>query len=182
MRPVHPTRQIVEHLSLGDSTQAGAVPRCSDVLRLGQEAKSGSLLYAVAPVAVPVTTPPLSGTLAVDTTVPTGGTYTAWLAGDWYGNATVWVDGHKVGSFRYLTHSPSGDLPQCLIVMSVDEGKSAEMIIAGKGDNGPFWRFVTGNDMTIERQSTEDNCDDFHKGAREELNVSDQETASGGCR
>lgn len=100
VRPVHPTQQIVEHLSLGDSTQAGAVPRCSDVLRLGQEAKSGSLLYAVAPVAVPVTTPPLSGTLAVDTTVPTGGTYTAWLAGDWYGNATVWVDGHKVGSRR----------------------------------------------------------------------------------
>jgi hypothetical protein len=100
VRPVHPARQIVEHLSLGDSTQAGAVPRCSDVLRLGQEPKSGSLLYAVAPVAVPVTTPPLSGTLAVDTTVPTGGTYTAWLAGDWYGNATVWVDGHKVGSRR----------------------------------------------------------------------------------
>jgi hypothetical protein len=100
VRPVHPPRQIVEHLSLGDSTQAGAVPRCSDVLRLAQEAKGGSLLYAVAPVAVPVTTPPLSGTLDVDTTIATGGTYTAWLAGDWYGNATVWVDGHKVGSKR----------------------------------------------------------------------------------
>lgn len=100
VRPVHPARRIVEHLSLGDTTQAGAVPRCPDVLRLAREAKGGSLLYAVAPLAVPVTTPPLSGTLAVDTTIPTGGTYTAWLAGDWYGNATVWVDGRKVGSKR----------------------------------------------------------------------------------
>jgi hypothetical protein len=100
VRPVHPPRRIVEHLSLGDATQAGAVPRCSDVLRLAQEAKGGSLLYAVAPVAAPVTTPPLSGTLAVDAAVPTGGRYTAWLAGDWYGNATVRVDGRKVGSRR----------------------------------------------------------------------------------
>ncbi len=100
VRPVHPPRRIVEHLSLGDAAQAGAVPRCSDVLRLGREAQGGSLLYAVAPAAIPVTTPPLSGTLAVDATVPAGGTYTAWLAGDWYGNATVWVDGRKVGSKR----------------------------------------------------------------------------------
>jgi hypothetical protein len=106
VRPVHPTRQIVEHLSLGDATQAGAVSRCSDVLRLADEARGGSLLYAVAPVAVPVTTPPLSGTLAVDTTVPTGGAYTAWLAGDWYGNATVWVDGRKVGSRRHELNWP----------------------------------------------------------------------------
>ena len=106
VRPVHPPRQIVEHLSLGDATQAGAVPRCSDVLRLAQEAKGGSLLYAVAPVAVPVTTPPLSGTLVVDATVPTGGMYTAWLAGDWYGNATVSVDGRKVGSKRHELNWP----------------------------------------------------------------------------
>jgi hypothetical protein len=106
VRPVHPPRRIVEHLSLGDATQAGAVPRCSDVLRLAREAKGGSLLYAVAPEAVPVTTPPLSGTLAVDTTVPTGGTYTVWLAGDWYGNATVWVDGQKVGSKRHELNWP----------------------------------------------------------------------------
>jgi hypothetical protein len=106
VRPLHPPRRIVEHLSLGDSTQAGAVPRCSDVLRLAREAKGGSLLYAVAPVAVPVTTPPLSGTLSVDQAVPTGGRYTAWLAGDWYGNATVWVDGHKVGSRRHELNWP----------------------------------------------------------------------------
>jgi hypothetical protein len=58
------------------------------------------LLYAVAPVAVPVTTPPLSGSLDVATNLPAGGRYTAWLAGDWYGNATVRVDGRKVGSKR----------------------------------------------------------------------------------
>ena len=100
VRPVHPPRRIVEHLSLGDTTQANGVPRCADVLRLAREARGGSLLYAVAPEAVPVTTPPLSGTLAVDTTLTTGGRYTAWLAGDWYGLATVWVDGRKVGSKR----------------------------------------------------------------------------------
>ncbi|HEX3329394.1 MAG TPA: hypothetical protein VHS27_05700, partial [Gaiellales bacterium] len=100
VRPVHPPGRIVEHLSLGDATQAGAVPRCADVQRLAREARGGSLLYAVAPVAVPVTTPPLSGKLAVDTTVPAGGTYTVWLAGDWYGNATVRVDGRKAGSKR----------------------------------------------------------------------------------
>jgi hypothetical protein len=100
VRPVHPPRQIVEHLSLGDATQAGGVPRCADVLRLAQEARGGSLLYAVAPVAVPVTTPPLSGTVDADANLSAVGRYTAWLAGDWYGNATVWVDGRKVGSKR----------------------------------------------------------------------------------
>lgn len=100
VRPVHPPRRIVEHLSLGDTTQAGGVPRCSDVRRLAREARGGSLLYAVAPVAVPVTTPPLSGTLTVDAELASGGRYTAWLAGDWYGLATVWVDGRKVGSRR----------------------------------------------------------------------------------
>ncbi|HYX75943.1 MAG TPA: hypothetical protein VE757_02095, partial [Gaiellaceae bacterium] len=100
VRPVHPPRRIVEHLSLGDATQADGVARCSDVLRLAREARGGSLLYAIAPEAVPVTTPPLSGTLDADTSLASGGRYTAWLAGDWYGNATVWVDGRKVGSKR----------------------------------------------------------------------------------
>ena len=99
-RPVHPPQRIVEHLSLGDATQADGVARCSDVRRLAREARGGSLLYAVAPVAVPVTTPPLSGTLSVVTSVPAAGRYTAWLAGDWYGLATVSVDGRKVGSKR----------------------------------------------------------------------------------
>ena len=100
IRPVHPPQPIVEHLSLGDATQADGVARCSDVRRLAREARGGSLLYAVAPVAVPVTTPPLSGTLSVVTRVPAAGRYTAWLAGDWYGLATVSVDGRKVGSKR----------------------------------------------------------------------------------
>ena len=106
VRPVHPPRRIVEHLSLGDATQAAAVPSCSSILRLGREARGGSLLYAVAPTAIPVTTPPLSGTLSVDTNMPTAGTYTAWLAGDWYGLATVSVDGHKVGAKRMELNWP----------------------------------------------------------------------------
>jgi hypothetical protein len=112
-------------------TQAGAVPRCADVLRLAREARGGSLLYAVAPVAVPVTTPPLSGTIAVDTTVPTGGTYTAWLAGDWYGNATVSVDGRKVGSKREELNWPG--LFTDLGTIDLAPGSHRVMITVDKG-------------------------------------------------
>ena len=97
MRPVNRLRRIVEHLSLGDATQAAAVASCSSILRLGREARRGSLLYAVAPTAIPVMTPPLSGTLSVDTNAPTADTYTAWLAGDWYGLVTVSIDGVRSG-------------------------------------------------------------------------------------
>ena len=32
--------------------------------------------------------------------VPVDGVYTAWLAGDWFGNASISIDGRKVGSLR----------------------------------------------------------------------------------
>jgi hypothetical protein len=32
--------------------------------------------------------------------VPVDGVYAAWLGGDWFGNASVSIDGHKVGSLR----------------------------------------------------------------------------------
>jgi hypothetical protein len=99
-RPEHPRRRILEHLSLGDDRQAAAVPRCSDVRRLAREAAGGRLLYATRPQAIAATAPPLSGSLTVDTAVPAAGSYTAWLAGDWYGLATVSVDGQHVGSRR----------------------------------------------------------------------------------
>ena len=140
VRPVHPPRHIVEHLSLGDATQAAAVPNCSSILRLGREARGGSLLYAVAPTAIPVTTPPLSGTLSVDTKIPTAGTYTAWLAGDWYGLATVSVDGHKVGARRMELNWPG--LFTDLGTIDLTPGSHRVTITVDKGG----WRPGSGGD------------------------------------
>jgi hypothetical protein len=140
MRPVHSPRRIVEHLSLGDATQAAAVPSCSSILRLGREAQGGSLLYAVAPTAIPVTTPPLSGTLGVDANIPTAGTYTVWLAGDWYGLATVSVDGKKVGAKRMELNWPG--LFTDLGTIDLAAGPHRVTITVDKGG----WRPGSGGD------------------------------------
>jgi hypothetical protein len=69
-------------------------------------------------------------------------------------------DGQKVGAYKYVAQSPIGRDNQLLIVMSVEEGRTAELIIAGrgrynpqtaKGEAGTYWRFTTatvsGNKM-----------------------------------
>ena len=140
VRPVNPPRRIVEHLSLGDSTQAAAVASCSSILRLGREARRGSLLYAVAPTAIPVMTPPLSGTLSVDTSVPTADTYTAWLAGDWYGLATVSIDGRQVGAKRMELNWPG--LFTALGTIDLAAGAHRVTITMDKGG----WRPGSGGD------------------------------------
>jgi hypothetical protein len=101
-RPAAVGRTILEHLSLGDQRQPGAVPRCAGVLRLAREARavSGSLVTATRPPAIPVATPSLSRTVTTKVTVPEAGRYTAWLAGDWFGRASVSVDGREVGAKR----------------------------------------------------------------------------------
>ena len=100
-RPESGGPTIVEHLSLGNETQAAAVPRCRDVLRLAREAgPSGSLATATRPRAIPVVTPSLTGTASAPIAVPEEGRYTAWLAGDWFGNSSVTVDGREVGAKR----------------------------------------------------------------------------------
>jgi hypothetical protein len=100
-RPEASGPTIVEHLSLGNDTQAAAVPRCADVLRLAREAgPSGSLATATRPRAIPVVTPSLTGTASAQIAVPEEGRYTAWLAGDWFGNSSVTVDGREVGAKR----------------------------------------------------------------------------------
>ena len=73
-RPVAGGPTILEHLSLGNATQAAAVPRCSDVLRLAREAEaaSGYLVTATRPEAIPVATPSLTGTVYADLS-PRGG-------------------------------------------------------------------------------------------------------------
>jgi len=101
-RPASGGPTILEHLSLGNGTQAAAVPRCADVLRLARKARvpSGYLVAATRPAAIPVLTPSLTGTASARIRVPEAGRYTAWLAGDWFGNSTVKVDGREVGSKR----------------------------------------------------------------------------------
>ncbi len=101
-RPVAGGPTILEHLSLGSGSQAAAVPRCSDVLRLAREARaaSGYLVTATRPEAILVATPSLTGTVVTPVPVPEPGRYTAWLAGDWFGNSTVSIDGRRVGAKR----------------------------------------------------------------------------------
>ena len=101
-RPESGGQTILEHLSLGNASQAAAVPRCADVLRLAQKAgpAGGYLATATRPLAIPVLTPSLTGTASARVNIPAPGRYTAWLAGDWFGNSIVKADGHEVGARR----------------------------------------------------------------------------------
>jgi hypothetical protein len=62
------------------------------------------------------------------------------------------ADAAKVGSFHYMAQSPIGVVPQLMIVMSVEDQQTAEIIVAGKGrynqklakgEAGSYWRFTT---------------------------------------
>jgi hypothetical protein len=99
-RPPRPANTIVRHLGLDTSTQPDAVPRCSDVLRLAKLPGVTALATATRPPSISLGAPPLSGPKDVDVDLPQGGSYTAWLGSDWYGNASIAVDGHEVGSKR----------------------------------------------------------------------------------
>jgi hypothetical protein len=110
-RPESGGPTILEHLSLGEGSQAAAVPPCADVLRLARKAEQagGSLVTATRPHAIPVVTPSLSGTASTQITIPEPGRYTAWLAGDWFGRSSVTVDGHEVGAKREELNWPGLD-------------------------------------------------------------------------
>ena len=101
-RPEAGAPRILEHLSLGEGSQAAAVPACADVLRLARKAEQagGTLVTATRPTAIPVVTPSLSGTASTQVTTTEAGRYTAWLAGDWFGRSSVTVDDHEVGARR----------------------------------------------------------------------------------
>lgn len=53
------------------------------------------------------------------------------------------ADASKVGTFKFIAESQSGREPQILVVMSVEEQQTAEIIMAGRGRRGLNWRFVT---------------------------------------
>jgi hypothetical protein len=97
-RPEPLERTILEHLPLGNESQAAAVPPCGAVLRLG--ALEGTLTTATRPEAIPLGDPPARGEVGLTVSVPTAGDYTAWLGGDWFGLASISVDGREVGSRR----------------------------------------------------------------------------------
>jgi len=99
-RPDPAPNTIIEHLPLGDTSQAAGVPRCADVLRLARLPGVVSLATATRPEAIPLGYPPASGSRTALVDLPRGGDYTAWLGGDWYGLASMSVDGRKIGSMR----------------------------------------------------------------------------------
>lgn len=48
-------------------------------------------------------------------------------------------DGWKVGTFKFMGQTPLGLQPQILVVMSVEEKQTAEVIVASKTRAGPSW-------------------------------------------
>jgi hypothetical protein len=111
---------IAEHLPLGDASQPGAVPRCSDVLRLARRTGPGGRL-AASPRA-PVVVVPLSsaeypdswgtdangllypqgaGDVVASVRVPRAGRYELWLGGSFRTRLRVDVDGMPVADLRY---------------------------------------------------------------------------------
>ncbi|MGZ6729431.1 MAG: hypothetical protein ACXVFC_09040 [Gaiellaceae bacterium] len=99
-RPESPARGILVHMPLGNAAQAAAVPRCSEVLQLAKTAGAVALATATRPEAIPLGYPPVSGVRTALVTLSKPGVYTAWLGGDWFGNASISVDGKPVGSMR----------------------------------------------------------------------------------
>jgi hypothetical protein len=99
-RPEVPALTIAEHLPLGNASQAAAVPRCADVLRLARLPGVVSLKTARRPQSILLGNPPARGERTLTVSVPEAGDYTAWLGGDWFGLASISVDGRTVGSRR----------------------------------------------------------------------------------
>ena len=95
-RPEPAPQSIATHLPLGNASQAAAAAPCSEVEGL----RGARLAYATRPEAIPLGPPPLDGTVSLRVSVPVDGVYTAWIAGDWFGDASVAIDGRTVGSRR----------------------------------------------------------------------------------
>ncbi|MFL5925067.1 MAG: hypothetical protein ACJ75Q_02635 [Gaiellaceae bacterium] len=96
-RPVRPAQTLApRRLPLGNASQAAAAAPCSEVEAL----RGRALAYATRPEAIALGTPPLDGTVSLRVSVPVDGVYTAWIAGDWFGAASVAIDGRTVGSRR----------------------------------------------------------------------------------
>ena len=53
-------------------------------------------------------------------------------------------EAQKIGTFKFAERNNRGIEPLLLIVMAIDESKTAQMILSGRNERGPWWRFVTG--------------------------------------
>ena len=53
-------------------------------------------------------------------------------------------DARMIGAYKWTQDTPGGRQPHVMIVMSIEDGKRAELIMAGIAERGPFWRFVSG--------------------------------------
>ena len=137
-RPPQSQSRVLNHLGLGGALEPGAVPRCSEVLRLARAASRGKGLLAAAR-ASPATVvslrqsshPPTwepevpgagtlflrdSGTLRTLARVPRDGRYGVWLRGSFRSRLEVLVDGREVGAARHElgypgVYVPFGSLP-----------------------------------------------------------------------
>lgn len=105
-RPVHPAQTLVEHLGLGDASQAAAKPKCSQIMRLARLPGVTTLATATRPQAIWLGGLLLSGESRFQVTLDAPGRYIAWLGGDWDGLSSIWVDGHEVGSRRMELNWP----------------------------------------------------------------------------
>jgi hypothetical protein len=95
-RPKSPKQTIIRHIPLGNASQAAAVPPCAEVEQL----RGSALVTATRPRAISLGNPPARGAVTLSVSVPVDGVYTAWIAGDWFGLASVSIDGRTVGSMR----------------------------------------------------------------------------------
>jgi hypothetical protein len=99
-RPEQPSRGILVHMPLGNASQAAGVAPCSTIRQLAATKRAVALATATRPQAIPLGYPPSSGERTALVDLPQSGDYTAWMGGDWYGQASISVDGKPVGSMR----------------------------------------------------------------------------------
>jgi hypothetical protein len=120
---------VITHQALGDDVNAGALPKCADVLALAKDVPAGGRLAAVRSSPATLVTvrsmqhpgswdaptpgvnyvlPGSSGTATTETTLAAGGRYGVWVGGSFRGRVEVDVDGVSAGSMRNrLSHGGS---------------------------------------------------------------------------
>jgi len=148
----------LEHLALGTEVEPGAVPRCTEVLRLARRAGGpGTELVAAAagqpPLALPLGSarysgglapssagstylePSGSGELAIEVEVPRPGRYELWLGGSLRPSARLSVDGEEVGELRQQLNTPGNYLD--FGVLQLQAGTHRVAVEIGGADLSP---------------------------------------------
>jgi Caspase domain len=54
------------------------------------------------------------------------------------------IHGPKVGAFQFIASTPAGKVPYLVIVLSVSDQRSAQLVSAVHNEKGRLWRFLTG--------------------------------------